>query len=268
MNHSASDSDYAIRVTGATVYLGGRRILNDINWEVKRGEHHFILGANGAGKTTLVKMLMGFSWPVYGAEIQILDSIFGQVNLQELRRRIAWVSPFLPQLTNPESTGLELALSGLDGTLGFFRDAEEFEEEAARAALARLRCERLADQPLYSMSSGEQVKVLIARALMAKPELVILDEASVYLDISSREYLLETVGELASSSADITVIFITQRIEDITPVFQKGVILHQGRIAACGGRDQVLTESNLSTIFDLPIRLVKNEKGRYWPIID
>lgn len=262
-------SETAIKVDGARVFLGGREILHDISWEVKRGERCFILGANGAGKTTLVKMLMGYAWPVWGARVDVLGQRFGQVNLTELRKSIAWVSPFMQQwLSDREWTGLEMILSGIDGTLGLFRDPLEEEIQRARDAMRALRCEHLEERTLHTMSSGEQVKILIARALLVKPELMILDEPSVYLDIAGREFLLETIRELAESRPELTIVFITQRIEDILPVFDRGMILKSGRIAAAGSRDSVLTEGNLKEAFDLDIRLIKTASGRLWTVIE
>ena len=118
-----------------------------------------------------------------------------------------------------------------------------------------------------TMSSGEQVKVLIARAMMNNPELLILDEPSVYLDIAGREFLLETIAEMAHDHPEITIVFITQRIEDIMPVFDKGMILKSGNIQSYGKREEILTEKNLSEAFDLNILLTPGKNGRLWSMI-
>ncbi len=259
----------AVSVQNARVYLSGREILHGINWEVERGERCFILGANGAGKTTLVRMLMGYAWPLFGAKVEVLGKRFGTVNLQELRRRIAWVSPLMHQwLGDREWTGREMVLSGPDATIGLYRDPTPGEEAKAAALLESLRATPLADQPVHTMSSGEQVKVLIARALMTDPELMILDEPSVYLDIAGREFLLRTIEELAAARPELTIIFITQRIEDILPAFSRGMILRQGEIMAYGAREAVLTEENLRAAFDLDIRLIRAHNGRLWTVIE
>ena len=124
------------------------------------------------------------------------------------------------------------------------------------------------ERTVATMSSGEQVKVLIARAPMTQPELMILDEPSVYLDIAGREFLLNTIAELAAAHPELTIIFITQRIEDILPEFTRGMILRQGEIQAYGSRDEVLTEQNLKAAFDLDIRLIRARNGRLWTIIE
>lgn len=258
----------AVKIKDATVFLGGCEILHHISWQVARGERCFILGANGAGKTTMVKLIMGYSWPLYGAEVQILGHTFGKVNLAELRKSIAWVSPFMQQWMNGEWTGIEMVISGFDGTLGLFREATAAETAQAEEALRQLRSMHLRDRSFHTMSSGEQVKVLIARALITRPELMILDEPSVYLDIAGREFLLHTIDELARTRPELTIIFITQRIEDILPVFDRGMILKSGSILAGGGRDDVLTEENLRRAYDIDIRLIRTGTGRLWTVIE
>jgi len=259
----------AVNISQAKVYLSGREILHNINWQVKRGERCFILGANGAGKTTLVRMLMGYAWPVFGATVEVLGRRFGTVNLQELRKRIAWVSPLMHQwLGEREWTGREMVLSGPDATIGLYREATPDEEARAAALMESLRASHLMERKVHTMSSGEQVKVLIARALMTRPELMILDEPSVYLDIAGREFLLHTIDELAAAHPQLTIIFITQRIEDILPTFNRGMILRQGDILAYGSREQVLTEENLRRAFDLDIRLIHARNGRLWTVIE
>ena len=257
-----------IRIQGATVYLGGREILHDLSFEMKHGERCFVLGANGAGKTTLVKLLMGYAWPLYGAQVEVLGQRFGQVNLVELRKKIAWVSPFLQQWADPEWRAIDVVISALDGTLGLFRKALPEEIDRAMALLRRMRAEHLAQQQLYTLSSGEQVKILIARALLTDPELMILDEPNVYLDLAGREFLLDAIAELAESRPELSIIFVTQRIEDILPLFKNGVILGNGRILASGERDAVLTEERLTEAFGLPVKLIRNHSGRFWAMIE
>ena len=258
-----------INVEKATVYLSGREILHSINWQVQKGERCFILGANGAGKTTLVRMLLGYAWPLFGATVEVLGRRFGTVNLQELRKRIAWVSPLMHQwLGDREWTGREMVLSGPDATIGLYRDPTPAEEEQAASLMRKLHAEHLMERTVATMSSGEQVKVLIARALMTNPELMILDEPSVYLDIAGREFLLSTIAELATTHPELTIIFITQRIEDILPEFNRGMILRQGNILSYGLRDEVLTEQNLRSAFELDIRLIKARNGRLWTVIE
>ena len=258
----------AVEIEHATVFLGGREILHDLNWTVGRGERCFILGANGAGKTTLIKMLLGYAWPLYGAKVTVLDGRFGATNLVDLRKRIAWVSPFMHQLTGTEWTGMEMVLSGIDGTLGLFRKPLPGEADRALKFMRRFRCEKLADQSVFTMSSGEQMKVVITRALLTQPELLILDEPSVFLDLPGREFLLAEIAAVAKELPELTIVFVTQRTEDILPLFDRGMIMKSGRIMCSGERLDVLSEANLREAFGMPVRIVHNRSGRVWAMLD
>lgn len=258
-----------IDIQNAKVIYGTKTVLKNISWSVRKGERYFILGANGAGKTTLVKMLLGYLWPRYGARIQVLGEEYGRVNLAELRKRIAWVSPFVHQMTqNPNLTVCELVLSGRNSTLGCFHEITPEEEALAKSTLAKLNAEALLHERVQVLSSGEQVKVLIARALTTEPELMILDEPTVYLDVPGREFLLRTIGRLARENPELTLVFITQRIEDILPLFTHGMILKDGEILVDGPREETLTEENLKRAFGMELKLLRTESGRFWTVIE
>ncbi len=255
----------AIDIRNADVYVEGNLILKNINWQLSKGEHCFVLGPNGAGKTTLIKTLLGHLWPRYGADVSILGCRFGVGNLAEARKKIAWISPFLLTWAGPQWTAIELVVSGKDATMGAYRKYSAAEKKQALNALERLNAGHLAERHFEQMSSGEQVKVLIARALISHPELLILDEACVHLDLKSRDYLLSAVEKLARSKDSPTIIFITHRIDDISTVFESGVVLKAGQIIFQGKRDEVLTEKNLSDTFEIALKLMKTPDGRYWP---
>lgn len=262
------NSELAINIENATVCIDGKEILSDINWQVKRGEKVFILGANGAGKTTLVKTVLGYIWPLYGAKVEVLGELFGATNLNVLRKKIAWVSPFISQHLERGLTGLDVVLSGPDGYLGFYRKATDEEYADAVGILEKLNATHLANKSILEMSSGQQMKILIARALLTKPELMILDEPNVYLDIAEREFILNKVDEIAQSRPDLTMIFISQRIEDILPIFDKGMIINDGKIDVIGKREEVLSAENLKRTFGIDIKLIKTDSGRLWALTD
>jgi iron complex transport system ATP-binding protein len=261
-------TDSVISIKNATVMLEREKILDALDWQVKTGENWFLLGTNGAGKTTLVKMLMGFVWPLFGAKISVLGNVYGKSNLSEVRKRIAWVSPFLQAWTSSRWKAIELVLSGLDGTIGLFRENVTAKEKSlALKQMEALGCENIAEHYYDRLSSGEQVKVLIARALISNPELLILDEPCVHLDMKSREYLLSSIDELAGKKSSPSMIFISHHIEDISPVFKFGLLLKNGKIIAKGEREKILTEAKLSEAFELPVKLTKSANGRYWPAV-
>jgi iron complex transport system ATP-binding protein len=255
-----------IKIEAANVFLDGCHILKDFNWQVKSGEDWFILGANGAGKTTLIKMLMGYVWPKFGAHVEVLGERYGQCNLVEMRKRIAWVSPFMQKWSDDDAKALDVVLSGFDGAFTLLRDPELKEIEQARDIMQQLGCLKLAEHRYATLSSGEQVKMFIARALVTRPDLMILDEACVHLDFKSREYLLNVIDELAAQPDAPPIIFITQRIEDISKTFTNGIIIADGKMIANGKREDILTEELLFKTFDMPIRLHETDDGRFWPL--
>lgn len=261
----------AIHIRNATLKLEGQEILHDINWDADRGSHWFVLGPNGAGKTTLVKMILGLIWPLYGAEIEVLGNRYGHCNLFDIRKKIAWASPFMQAWTNDtqnaELTVQDVVLSGLESTVGFYRRATAEELDRADAILDLLHAGHLRDRRFSRVSSGEQVKALIGRTLIAKPELLILDETCVHLDLQSREILLDSIDSIARNSPETTMIFVTQRIEEITASFEQGLIIGGGRIAGQGRRADILTPGNLRVAFNgFELDLMPGPKGRLWPL--
>ena len=237
----------------------------------ERGEHWFVLGPNGAGKTTLLKMILGLIWPLFGAEISVLGNRYGHSDLFEVRKKIAWASPFMQAWTldtyNAQLTVRDVVLSGIESTVGFYRKPTADELERAEKVLALLNGAHLGDRLFARVSSGEQVKALIGRTLIAKPELLILDETCVHLDLASREILLDSIDSIAQNSPETTIIFVTQRIEEITASFERGMILGAGRIAVQGKRKDILTPENLAAAFGgLKLDLMPGPKGRLWPL--
>jgi len=176
--------------------------------------------------------------------------------------------PYLLKWTsNSKWTVQDVIISGVDSTIGLYRKATDYEINKSSKLLSILGALKLIEKSFLDLSSGEQVKVLIARALMSEAEIMILDEACVHLDLKSREHLLDMLEDLTKSKDSPTIIFVTQRIEDIIPVFNKGMMLKNGKILAIGNRDDILTENNIENLFNMSVELVKTERNRYWPIV-
>jgi len=257
-------NDLVIDIAGATVRYGKEEALHDFNWQVNRGEHWFILGPNGAGKTTLVKLLMGLKWPLFGGKVSVLGHLYGEANLFEVRKKIAWVSPFLLKWTSAQATALEVVMSGLDGTIGMHREPTAADTERALAQMHDLHCDQVAEHAFDDISSGEQIKVLLGRAMIASPELLILDEACVHLDMRTREHVLSHIRDLAARPDAPTILFITHRTEDLIKTFSRGMLLKNGTMLASGNREEILTEKNLSDTFEMPLKLHQVLDGRFW----
>ena len=255
-----------VKARNVCVYQSGTEILHNLDFEINKSDHTFILGPNGAGKTTLVKLLLGHLHPAFGGTFEVLGRTFGKSDIRELRRHIAVASPLLTEFYTPEQTGLELVLSGIDSAMGIFRKYTADEKKSALEQLEKFNCTHLADRNFSEMSSGEQIRVLITRALVSKPDLLILDEPSVFLDPAGREKLLSELDLLPQKYPDITMLFITQRTEDILPCFKHGILLSQGRIYDSGASEKLLTAEKLSTIFQIKMQLVAGANNRIWSI--
>ena len=255
-----------IKISSASVYVDGKKILHDLELDIPCGRHTFILGPNGSGKTTFVRLLLGHLYPAFGGKIEVLGNVFGKSDIRKLRRSIAAVSPLLADFSLSNCTGLEVVLSGIDSALGVFREYTQAEKHLAAEQLEKFNCLHLADRKYSAMSSGEQIRVLISRALISSPSLLILDEPSVFLDPAGRETLLKEIAQLPEKVPETTMLFITQRIEDILPCFTYGVLLSDGKISDCGKASEMLTEEKLSKIFKIKMKLIPGNNGRLWSI--
>lgn len=254
--------DSSISIENIRFVRNRRLILEDISWRIRPGEHWVVLGANGSGKTTLLQILAGYLWPTSG-EVTVLGQRFGEVDLRALRKKIGWVGSFLQAQAPPSQMPLEFIVSGKYASLGIFDKPEPGDfEEAARLA-ARLQCGNILGLPYAVLSQGEKQRLLIARALIHKPRLLILDEPCGGLDLVSRERLLATLEDLGRTPDGPTMILVTHYLEEIMPVFSHVLLLKSGRCAAKGEKDQILRRDLLTHAFGIPVE-AGQENGRYW----
>lgn len=227
-------------------------ILNKINWTVRSGEHWAILGLNGSGKTTLLNMINGYIWPSKG-EISVLGKKFGTVDLRELRKSIGWVSSSLQERLYASETAEEIVLSGKFATIGLYDKPAEKDVEQALFLLEQLGCGHLTKRAYKTLSQGEKQKILIARALINSPELLILDEPCIGLDVFSREQLLSMIEQMGKQASGPALLYVTHHIEEILPVFSHTLLLRKGGIHSSGKTNEVLTGNNLSQFFEAPV---------------
>ncbi len=263
--HAASNQNppSVLDLRDVELALNHNMILRDISWEVQAGQHWAVLGANGSGKTSLLRVVTGYLWPS-GGRVEVLGSLFGQVDLRQLRRRIGLVSSALGEMIRRGQTARQIVLSGAFASTGLFDAADADQQARADELLASLGCARLTGHLYGTLSLGEQQRVLIARALMPRPELLLIDEPCAGLDLPGREILLETIDALAAEGGHTTLVMVTHHIEEITPRFTHVLILKAGKVLAAGPKDEVLTDANLKAAFDLNVELDRRH-GRYWP---
>ncbi len=243
----------------------GRHILRNINWDVNPGEHWAIIGLNGSGKTTLLNMINGYLWPSKG-EISVLGRRFGDCDVRELRKFIGWVSSSLQERLYTTETAEEIVLSGKFATIGLYDEPDKKDIKQALSLMEQLGCKHVAGQPYGTLSQGEKQQVLIARALINSPKILILDEPCTGLDIFSREQLLSTLEHIDSQEFAPTLLYVAHHIEEIVPVFKHALLLRRGKIHSVAKTKEVLTKSNLSDFFERPVD-VQWRHQRAWILV-
>ncbi|TRZ38929.1 ABC transporter ATP-binding protein [Niallia circulans] len=250
-----------VKAEGIGLKRNGKWILKDIDWEIKRGEHWVLYGLNGAGKTALLNMICAYYHPTVG-KMTVLDKEFGKAELgASLRKKIGLVSSRLQQNLYVADSAYEIILSGAFASIGLYETPTDVMREKALHLMKQLGCYSYADRPYSSLSQGEKQRVLIARALMLNPELVILDEPATGLDFLAREQLLETIMQLAQMESCPTIIYVTHHMEEILPVFSSTLLLRDGEVFAKGKTEDILTSNCLTEYFSFPVAVIwSNER--------
>lgn len=236
-------------------------ILSDINWRVNPGENWIILGPNGSGKTSLLSAVTGYLTPTSG-NLQVLGCTYGRMDWRELRKRIGIVSNSLNRKIEMNETALDAVASGPAAVLNTWKPASQRVRAAAAKLLRSWECAKLADRPWGVLSQGERQRVLIARAMLAGPPLLLLDEPCAGLDPVAREKLLRLVDRQAAKRKGPSIVFITHHVEEITSAFTHVLVLRRGRVQASGPIDTTLTSKNLSASFGAPVKVDKRA-GRW-----
>ena len=236
-------------------------ILDGIDWTVRRGEHWVLLGANGSGKTSLLSTLTGYM-PLTGGAIAVLGETYGRSDWRELRKRIGIVSSSVHQMMAGHENTLDTIISGRHAMIGMWGEAAEKERAQAQKILRQIEATPIAARPWRVLSQGERQRVLIGRALMARPELLILDEPCAGLDPVAREHFLQFIERLAGQRSAPTLVLVTHHVEEIMPAFSHVLVLKGGRVLAAGLKAQVLKSATLAQAFHAPIALRLN-RGRY-----
>ncbi|MGB4312232.1 MAG: ABC transporter ATP-binding protein [Natronincolaceae bacterium] len=241
-----------IELQNVSIIRNYKYILKDINWRIKKGEHWAVLGLNGAGKTMLLSMLNGYIFPSKG-KLRVLGKTVGQYDMRKLRRSIGWVSSSIQEKFHGYSTPMDIVMSGKFATIDLYDEITEDDQILAKNCLRRLNALALANREYKTLSQGEKQRILIARGLMAQPELLILDEPCMGLDIIAREQLLEIIKNLSEDKNAPTLIYVTHHTEEILPNFSHTLLLKKGEVYLAGTTDEILTEENLSKFLEVPI---------------
>jgi iron complex transport system ATP-binding protein len=245
----------------------GVDILANIDWQVESGKHWAVLGPNGSGKTTLLRIVCGYLWPTSGRVLRLGREL---LDLSDLRRSIGWISAGMIAEIPPADTALETVVSGRLGQIGLKRFPEYGPSqrdfvEAARE-LERLGCDALASKPFGILSQGERQQVLIARARMAGPLLLVLDEPCAGMDPGVRERFLGWLDTRLASEGGPTVVLVTHHMEEIVPNIQNTLILSAGRMHSFGPTREVVTRDSIESVYQTRVARIEVSGGRLWPL--
>jgi iron complex transport system ATP-binding protein len=250
-----------LEVSNLVVRRGKVVILDKVSWRIEHGHHWVILGANGSGKTSLLSALTGYLTPSEG-DIILLGERHGQTDWRELRKRVGLVSSAVRQMMPESEPALETVVSGKNALIDFWGRITPSDRARAQRILKQIECEYLTDRPWAFLSQGERQRVLIGRALMAKPPVLILDEPCAGLDPVAREHFLQFLDRLGRSRNAPTLVLVTHHVEEIMPVFSHALLLKAGKVLGGGRKNEVLAARFVSRAFGASLRLQANN-GRY-----
>jgi len=251
-----------INLVDVSVVRGGRAILADVDWAVSEGEAWVVLGPNGAGKTTILQVAGTLIHPSLGSA-EILDERLGGVDVFELRPRIGLASSALAAQVPPAERVRNVVVTSAWAVLGRWREQYDVADlDRADQLLRAWGLAPLADARFGTLSEGERKRTTIARALMADPELLLLDEPAAGLDLGGREDLLRRIDALLADEYAPTVVMVTHHVEEIPAGATHVLLLRDARVVAAGPIDDVLTSDNVSTTFGLPVTVTK--LGQRW----
>ena len=237
-------------------------VLKDVNWEVRAGQRWAVLGPNGSGKTTLMQLASGYLHPTRGT-VDVLGRRLGHTDVRALRQRLGTVSASVARMIVPWLPAHEVVVSARHGALEpWWHNYSADDRAKALALLGAAGFASIADRPFGVLSEGERQQVLLARALMISPELLLLDEPCAGLDMGGRERLLRRLGTLAQDAAAPPIVMVTHHVEEIPIAFTHVLLVRSGRVVVSGPLHQVLSGAALSQCFDLPLALHSRD-GRW-----
>jgi iron complex transport system ATP-binding protein len=267
----------AITITDLHLTRGATPILRGIDIDIPAGSYTAILGPNGCGKTTLTRTLTGAMFFTHGS-VQVLGETIGEADIRALRRRISVVNPTAStaeahvtgSVVDAELSALDATLTGFFGTIGLYDKPTDDQRERAEHMLREVGLGHRVHHRFSLLSTGEQRRCLIARSLVHRPELLILDEPTAGLDISGREHVLATIEAILAaqekspaSEPRMTVLMITHHVEELSPRCAQVMLMREGQFTRVGKPNDVITPESLSETFGCKV-FVRKSNGRWW----
>ena len=250
-----------LEISNLKIQRSGVTILDGVSWRVEQGQHWAILGANGSGKTSLLSALTGYLMPTAG-EIVLLGKKYGRTDWRELRKSVGIVSSSVRQMMADDEPALETVVSGKFAMIDFWGRLSRADRSRGLKILRQIECSYLAERQWRVLSQGERQRILIGRALMARPRILILDEPCAGLDPAAREHFLQFLQRLGKGRNAPALVLVTHHVEEIMPVFSRALILKDGAVLASGKKLETVTAKNLSRAFGAKLKL-RFKGGRF-----
>jgi iron complex transport system ATP-binding protein len=244
-----------LECAGVSVHRGDHVLLRDLNLRIQTGEHWVVMGPNGAGKTTLLSLAAGRMFPTSGT-VRVLDEELGAVDLAELRPRIGWASAVIVSDIPAHEATVDVVMTGAHAVTGRWRESyDTVDVDRAHGLLRTWGLANLAGRTFGTLSEGERKRALIARSLMADPEILLLDEPGAGLDLGGREELLAGLATLVDDPGAPTIVLVTHHVEEIPRGFTHALLLNGGLTQARGLIDSVMTSEQLTALFAMPLQV-------------
>jgi iron complex transport system ATP-binding protein len=261
----AQETESFLTMRHVDVARGDAIVLHDVSLKIGIGEHVAILGPNGCGKSTLIKTLTCECYPI--AQPQTMVRLFGRErwDISQLRRRLGVVSAELPGERTPVTLGRDVVVSGFFSASTLWPNLHVTDEmrESAAAAMALMQAEHLAGKFVGQMSAGEQRRIMIARALVHRPQMLLLDEPSNALDLAAQRELREALRRVAQEG--VGIVMVTHHLADILPEIDRVILMKDGKIFADGAKEELITREMLSALFGVDLELtMRHEYFHSW----
>ncbi len=261
LSTAPAEQGIAFQASRVDLVRDNRLLLDQVSVTIRAGEHWALLGPNGAGKSTLLQVMATYAYPTRG-HVDLLGHRLGRVDVFTLRPRIGHVSPH--HRVDPQRTVREVVLTGATGTIQLVQGRTTSTAELSRAAAVTdlMGLASRADAPWQVLSQGERSRALIARALMARPELLLLDEPGAGLDVAGRERLLDSLDDLRQRLPALATVLVTHHLEELPVSTTHALLLRDGRVLAAGGVGSVLTSELASACFGHQVTITR-QAGRW-----
>ena len=237
-------------------FKNGFRVIKDLNLKIGHSENVILIGPNGSGKSTLIELINRNIYPVIANEskLKIFDKEL--INLWELRKRISTVNNDIKNRINPNLQVFDLILSGLHGIYCYIQNKSERDSYNVKTLMKKMNISNLSKKNFSYLSDGEKQISLIARALIKKPEILILDEPIANLDYKSKFFVVDKINEL--SKLNTKILCVTHDISTITNIYDRVIMLKDGKIIADGNQKKVMNSENLNKLYGIEVEVTKN----------